>query len=56
MEINNERVLAYTLASSLPLEDLEDVSGGGGARTAGGTVQVTGNSATGLDVQVDGTF
>lgn len=53
MERNSERVLAYTLASSIPLEDLEAVSGGGSARTAGQTVRATGDSARGLDVQYD---
>jgi hypothetical protein len=56
MEINNERVFAYTLASSLPLEDLEDVSGGGGARTAGNTFKATGDSARGPDIQYDHTW
>lgn len=56
MEINSERVLAYTLASSIPLDDLDVVSGGGHARTAGHTVRGTGDSARGPDIQYDYTW
>ena len=53
MEKNNERVLAYTLATPISSTDLDEVSGGGGARTAEQTFQLTGNSASGMDTKYD---
>ena len=53
MEKNNERVLAYTLATLIPSTELDEVSGGGGTQIAGQTFQLTGDSARGMDTQFD---
>lgn len=51
--MNNERVLAYTLATQIPCEELDDVSGGGGARVAEQTFQLTGDNSRGMDTKYD---
>lgn len=53
MEKNNERVLAYTLATPISSVDMDEVSGGGGARTTEQTFQLTGDSARGMDTKYD---
>ena len=52
MEMNNERVLAYQLATPITSDELDEVSGGG-AQSIRWTYGPSGNSASGLDATID---
>lgn len=52
---NNSRVLAYSLAKEISLDDLKEVSGGNNAgfATSKGTARMTGLSDAGRDYEAD---
>ena len=53
MENNQQRVLAYNLATSIKEEELEQVSGGKSNMSTHQTLKATGDSARGGDVAYD---